>query len=595
MRLIHTDGTYQFTPKSKIGEASYAILSHTWEEEGEVLFEDMADIERAKDLTGWRKIEKTCELARKREPPIKYVWVDTCCIDKASSAELSEAINSMFDWYSASKVCFVYLKDFPSAGTTSPAIVDTHIGNVLGGCRWFTRGWTLQELVASKHIEFYDEDWALIGSKVELTPQLSHITRIDEIVLQDAAKRSAMPVGTRMSWAANRETSKEEDIAYCLLGILEVNMPLLYGEGAKRAFVRLQEEVVRLSNDLTLFAWQQCGNSRKYRGIFAESPSEFVNCANLRMPSTIFGSDTEFTLTSRGLRFQGKRFFGAPSLYWGPTDEEPPKEVILPLECLIHKESKNFFTAVKFRRVENVYVRIYPEELSTTSSPYTQWGNRYASKEDVFIPRTLSDNQVKIIGQTTNSVEVSFVYSQAFWSAADFSSTTNMNVLSRNDQDVYLDKPYELAIPDIRMSKSFELAIPDMRVDKGTSSFNRIDLVVVFGTQIRQSSDAGPGLWAYLFNKSGLEKAERGEVEGQPVPLMLEEIKKENMKKHIELELVAKEGGLSETLPSRIEEKRGNCTHLFTASVERPEKNRWSAPPKRDFVIYLSYEKTLSL
>ncbi|KAH7083876.1 hypothetical protein FB567DRAFT_425731, partial [Paraphoma chrysanthemicola] len=169
---------------------------------------------------------------------------DWCCIDKSSSSELSESINSMFQWYQNAEVCYVYLADLATDSDVSR--------NSL--CRWFTRGWTLQELVAPKVVKFYDYKWNAIGTKVGLAHVISSSTSIPSHLLLGRSALSDSSIATRMSWAAQRQTTRLEDLAYCLLGIFEVNMPLIYGEDL-RAFRRLQEELIKRNNDLTVFAW----------------------------------------------------------------------------------------------------------------------------------------------------------------------------------------------------------------------------------------------------------------------------------------------------------------------------------------------------
>jgi hypothetical protein len=206
------------------GEAipKYAILSHTWGE-NEVTFKD---IERDGYKSGSVKIDGC--LAEYGPP---YVWIDTCCIDKSSSAELSEAINSMWSWYSKADVCYVYLSDVP------PGDVPGRKDSAFRKSRWFTRGWTLQELIAPDHVVFYDSSWELIGRKIRYTSDeklpgiLADITRIPKGYLNGKEHVERASIAQRMSWAANRETKRVEDIAYSLLGIFGVNMAMLYGEG----------------------------------------------------------------------------------------------------------------------------------------------------------------------------------------------------------------------------------------------------------------------------------------------------------------------------------------------------------------------------
>ncbi|KZL64960.1 het domain-containing protein [Colletotrichum incanum] len=285
----------------------YAILSHTWEED-EVTFSDISDLDRARQKAGFSKIAKTCELARERG--LQYAWVDTCCIDKSSSAELSEAINSMFAWYKSSTVCFVFLSDLPPLENPENPF-DRQPGlpysqEAVGGCRWFTRGWTLQEPIAPARVEFYNSNWEMFTQKSECTWVLSCITSVAVSVLDSPSNLRQTPVAVKMSWAASRKTKRIEDRAYSLLGIFDIHMPLLYGERYK-SFRRFQEEIARESDDLSLFAWRSQSSDRThdenfqlFRGIFARSPTEFRGCSQMRK-TTFQSSKPEFSLFNRGV------------------------------------------------------------------------------------------------------------------------------------------------------------------------------------------------------------------------------------------------------------------------------------------------------
>ena len=182
-----------------------------------------------------------------------WAWADTCCIDKTSSAELTEAINSMFRYYALSEICYVYLADVPTEdpmiihdrGTDRPQFVSS---------QWHKRGWTLQELLAPRNVCFMSRDWTTLGNKFQLADTLEWVTDIPASVLRLEEDFTTMSVATRMSWAASRRTTRVEDEAYCLLGIFGVNMPMIYGEG-ENAFYRLQEEIVKSSVDSTFLAW----------------------------------------------------------------------------------------------------------------------------------------------------------------------------------------------------------------------------------------------------------------------------------------------------------------------------------------------------
>jgi hypothetical protein len=339
MRLLHT-GTLEF--ETFFGEAPlYAILSHTWEVD-EVLYEDARhggeELRRCKKAA-LSKVLMAAQIARQEN--LDYIWIDTCCIDKSSSAELSDAINSMFKWYECAFVCYSYLSDYVDS--------EGQNGEKLEKSRWFSRGWTLQELIAPIEVEFYDATWTLFGSRHGLSEEIARITGIDKSLLQRkhdvfpevcwhddnessilrtcpdcraALVQGAQSLGyrskdmvwegeisrllggygisSRMSWAARRSTTRAEDIAYCLLGIFDVNMPLLYGEGGVRAFRRLQQEIARHSPDHSLLAWGGPAGSDSQRSGFpglASSPMLFRD-GHLFHP--IPGEGRSMALSSKG-------------------------------------------------------------------------------------------------------------------------------------------------------------------------------------------------------------------------------------------------------------------------------------------------------
>ncbi|KAI6019532.1 hypothetical protein PISMIDRAFT_121469, partial [Pisolithus microcarpus 441] len=236
---------------------SYAILSHRWG--AEVSYKEMIGLmkmeeEDREEITqrhGYQKIIKSCEQARK--DGYKWLWVDTCCIDKRSSSELSEAINSMYRWYQNARVCYAYLHDVGES--TFPTQQDDKFGKSNGWPEWFVRGWTLQELIAPEEVKFFNKYWVPLGHKRHLASTLNHITGVPCEVLTDGLARQGLCVAQIMSWAARRKTTRIEDRAYSLMGLFGVNMPMLYGEG-KMAFHRLQLEIIRKSSDQSIFAWK---------------------------------------------------------------------------------------------------------------------------------------------------------------------------------------------------------------------------------------------------------------------------------------------------------------------------------------------------
>ncbi|KAH8743735.1 heterokaryon incompatibility protein-domain-containing protein, partial [Hyaloscypha finlandica] len=224
----------------------YAILSHTWGSESEeVTFQDIRDNTGALK-PGFYKIKACCDQAL--SDGLRYVWIDTCCIDKTNSVELQEAINSMFNWYKWSMICYAYLSDYVALGSERLDVV------CFRASKWFERGWTLQELIAPSKVVFYGRDWNSIGSKKELGKVISSIARISTDVLA-SQNLELSSVAQKMSWASMRKTTRAEDIAYCLLGIFGAHMPLIYGEGGVEAFIRLQKGIMEQSDDHSLFAW----------------------------------------------------------------------------------------------------------------------------------------------------------------------------------------------------------------------------------------------------------------------------------------------------------------------------------------------------
>ncbi|KAF2733365.1 HET-domain-containing protein [Polyplosphaeria fusca] len=271
MRLLNVQ-TRRLEWFNSSSDVTYAILSHVWDRE-EILYEDIIrdDSASMQKKHGFAKFANACKLAARQGH--QYLWNDTCCIDKSSSAELSEAINSMFRYYEDSLVCFAYLEDVLGPSLDS-----------FPKSKWFTRSWTLQETVAPTRVEFYDRDWNYLGSKEHLAPTIASITLIDEdVLLQSARGTDALndkSIAKRMSWAANRQATREEDVAYSLLGIFDVSMPLLYGEGIIKAFNRLQIEIMKDSPDMSILAWTRESTTNQ-SGVLAVHPGDFRGAANV--------------------------------------------------------------------------------------------------------------------------------------------------------------------------------------------------------------------------------------------------------------------------------------------------------------------------
>ena len=259
MRLLSTS-TGHFRYVDHPNDIEYAILSHVWDLEVQT-FQEVSELQyrlQAQQSSDFflspelsEKVRNFCRVAR--ENGYEWVWMDTCCIDKTSSSELSEAVNSVYLWYSMAKVCYVHLADVPGEDRIS-SDSDEETLMPFRRSRWHTRGWTLPELIAPGDVRFFSNTWVEIGSKLDLVSVLEEITGVDSGLLASRKKLSDFSVACRMSWAAKRAATRLEDEAYCLLGIFGVNMPVLYGEGYN-AFIRLQEEILKRIPDQTLLVW----------------------------------------------------------------------------------------------------------------------------------------------------------------------------------------------------------------------------------------------------------------------------------------------------------------------------------------------------
>ncbi|XXH01754.1 hypothetical protein Hte_008115 [Hypoxylon texense] len=289
IRLINTQtfALEEFRNESDV-YGKYAILSHRWSE-SEVSFQNMNNEDFRRKLAdsaephlrsshcGFTKIRETCRLAWDLYG-LKYAWIDSCCINRDHHDEKLAAINSMFRWYKKASVCIVHLFEHedPSRFPTRDATISSE--------SWFRRGWTLQELLAAKKVHFYSRSWQLIGSKVEYSVELEAITGIPQRAIRNEDELKTYSVAQRMSWAAGRKTTEEEDIAYCLFGIFDiVDTSRQYGLGngdlspAEEAFRLLQRNIIDKFNDMSIFAWFDPECSESY-DILARSPNAFSRC-----------------------------------------------------------------------------------------------------------------------------------------------------------------------------------------------------------------------------------------------------------------------------------------------------------------------------
>ncbi|KAF2230084.1 hypothetical protein EV356DRAFT_354473 [Viridothelium virens] len=243
MRLLeqNNDGDLRVTEDLIQNIPPYAILSHTWGTEGEeVTFEDLVN-NTGKNKAGYAKLRFCATQAANDN--LQYFWVDTCSINKSSSNELTEAVNSMFRWYHEAVKCYVYLSDVSiDTNDQYDGLSRSTWKTAFRNSRWWTRGWTLQELISPISVEFFSMEGNRLGNKRSMEQQIHEITGIATQALRGSSL-SDFTVDTRMSWAAKRTTTRKEDEAYCLLGIFNIHMPLIYGEGRDNAVLRLREEI----------------------------------------------------------------------------------------------------------------------------------------------------------------------------------------------------------------------------------------------------------------------------------------------------------------------------------------------------------------
>lgn len=251
MRLISLkeDGTPTLTKDltaDELCDYPYAILSHTWlpDNEDEITFQELTSGVAETKPDGFAKIKFCGEQAARND--LKYFWIDTCCINKDLTSELQEAIKLMYSWYQGSSRCYVYLTDVSVDGPdalSSPELWHSQFRS----SRWFTRGWTLQELLAPKSVEFFSKEGTRLGNKTSLLQMIHEITNIPVGALQ-GDDLEGFPVDQRLSWSANRQTKRREDKAYCLFGIFNIAIPPTYGVEEDGAFARLKEEIFKHTN-----------------------------------------------------------------------------------------------------------------------------------------------------------------------------------------------------------------------------------------------------------------------------------------------------------------------------------------------------------
>ena len=365
---------------------------------------------------GYSNIAYACGQAEKHGH--RYVWVDTCCIDQKSSAEVSEAVNSMFAWYQRAAVCYAYLEDVHFDDYTEGYLPwKDHFSN----SRWFTRGWTLHELLVPKKVVFYARGWRLLGTKSSLVRTVEKITGIDELTLLEPRLIHNASVAQRMSWAARRATTRTEDLAHSLMGLFGVNMPILYGKG-ETAFLRLQEEIIKRSDDHTIFAWGMLNHNHVPHhpdlddfdpddatgttGILAKSHRDFLGMEHIiASPPTRQEAASAYTLTNKGLHINLSLATTSPSDGTTIPSQTQTHQLAI-LNCQpVHDPHTRLALPLTPTQAPNVFLRMRTRTAITTLLSAAEHGP-FPSPRWIYIPATpsqlpasqsLSDDEVVVI------------------------------------------------------------------------------------------------------------------------------------------------------------------------------------------------------
>lgn len=288
MRLFNTSDFEQRQLHEIGGDAEYAIFSHRWLDGIEMTLKDYSPerLLRGEQSPALNKIRGACRATKNRD--IRWIWIDNVCIDKSSQTEERESIISMFNWYRRAKLCIVHLADTQRSVWAAVEKDGKRIPS-----EWFSRGWTLQELLAPSEMWFYDRDWQPFGSKRDLARYIADASGIEVVYLNGEKDFRKASIATRLSWQAPRRTKREEDMSYSLLGVLDVSLDSRYGEGGSQAFMRLQEELIRNQkvSDESLFAWtmpaeglpqhDRIGWQKEEWGLLAPSPQCFMNSGDI--------------------------------------------------------------------------------------------------------------------------------------------------------------------------------------------------------------------------------------------------------------------------------------------------------------------------
>lgn len=351
MHLLRTD-TYEVV-RAPHPTPPYAILSHRWESE-EIVFHTIRNLKStalhntsfpstpASLRASAVKIRGACAIAQKQG--YQYIWIDTCCIDKTNSEELRSALNAMFKWYRNAAVCFTYFNDVTFSAPTEKMFMSDRPDRRGQASEWFDRGWTLQELIAPRQMQFFDKHWKMMGTRSELANLVGRVAGISPEFLNGKRELSDASCAMKMSWMAGRVTQQIEDIAYSLIGLFDVHLEPIYGEGT-RAFIRLQEAIMSECGrfDESLFAWERPQDStlRCYRneprvhnfghnkwGLLAPSPDCFKKSGDI-----FVYKDYDLRPAGGFRRSHQGIFFTMPPKEVNHRFGGPRNEITFPLNC----------------------------------------------------------------------------------------------------------------------------------------------------------------------------------------------------------------------------------------------------------------------
>lgn len=405
MWLIHTSS---YKRQEFSDPPAYAIFSHRWlpSHLGEELsFQEFSleAIQTAASLAA-TKIRDACQIANGKG--ILWMWFDTCCIDKTNGQAYATAINSMYVWYARARTCIAYLEDVEDhpKPTTRHARGGLRT-NEITKSNWFTRGWTLQELLAPLTLEFYDYSWKPIGTKQRLAAELQRPTRIDIRYLQDPRQLETASIAEKFSWMAGRTTSRVEDIAYSMVGLLGVTLTVELGEGVE-AFFRLQQTLVSTSQDESIFAWKTPKGGRlacfntvfndSTWGLLAPSPDCFSHDDIIRYDATrsVPRLGGGYRSTNQGVVFNVTMKSGSATSNWAGL---PRSKVKFPLNAWVVKNGAWEAVVLKLRSTPQGYKRDACDEVLETSRTAKPDNNKSMSFDQVLTREfVVSDSKLRV-------------------------------------------------------------------------------------------------------------------------------------------------------------------------------------------------------